>query len=162
MNPYTWCAANGVPHLAESLARELATDGMTAMRLPPERDVAASESRQQGLVRLEAARLDIPSWRNNVGALVDLRGVPVRYGLANESKQMNEVIKSSDLVMIRKRLILPQMVGSYIGQFVTREIKHEGWVFNPRDKHELAQQTWNNLINSYGGDAQFATGPGTL
>ena len=162
MNPYAWCVANGVPHLAESLARELMTEGIAAMRLPPEQEVSASESRQQGLVRLEAARLDIQMWRNNVGALLDARGIPVRYGLANDSKAMNAALKSADLIGIRKVFIGPHMMGSYIGQFVSREIKHEGWTFNQKDKHEQAQQTWANLINSYGGDAKFATGPGTL
>src|ERR1700692_839062 len=158
MNPYQWCVANGVPHLATSLARELATDGVRAMQLPPEQDVKASESRQQALVRLEAARKDILSWRNNVGALPDRTGRIVRYGLANDSKQMNEVIKSSDLIMLRKVPITYSMVGTVIGQFVCREMKEEGWKFNPNDPHEVAQQTWNNLINSYGGDAQFSTG----
>lgn len=162
MNPYTWCALNGVSHLAESLAHALATEGIAALQSPPDAAVLASEARQQGLVRLEAAQKDIMIWRNNVGALVDSRGVPVRYGLANDSKQMNEAIKSADLIGIRKVLITPPMIGWTIGQFVSREIKKEGWTFNPKDKHEQAQQTWANLICAYGGDGQFATGPGTL
>jgi hypothetical protein len=162
MNPYSWCAINGVPHLAESLARELATDGIYAMQLPINESEVGSEGRQQSLVRLEAAQKDILLWRNNVGALRDDRGVPVRYGLANDSKAMNEVLKSADLIGIRKVVIQPYMVGWVIGQFVSREMKELGWKFNPKDKRESAQQTWGNLINSYGGDAMFATGPGTL
>lgn len=162
MNPYKWCQTNGVPHLADSLARELATDGIQAMQLPIDEHEAASEGRQQALVRLEAARLDILSWRNNVGALPDRRGVPVRFGLANESDKMNDVIKSSDLILLRKVRILPHMLGGVIGQFVAREMKEEGWKFNPKDAHEVAQQTFLNLVNAYGGDAQFCTGQGTL
>ena len=43
----------------------------------------------QAAVRLEAARMGILLFRNNVGALIDVRGIPVRYGLANESTQIN-------------------------------------------------------------------------
>jgi hypothetical protein len=122
----------------------------------------ASEGRQQALVMLEASQKDIYLFRNNVGALIDERGVPVRYGLANQSKEMNSRLKSSDLIGIRKRVITEAMVGTVIGQFVAREMKHEGWHFNAKDKHEGAQLTFINLIAANGGDASFCTGPGTL
>jgi hypothetical protein len=121
-----------------------------------------SEARQQGLVRLEAAKKDIMLWRNNVGAFKPDTGGFVRYGIANESPQMNEQIKSSDLIGLRRKVVTPSMVGSIVGIFTAREMKEEGWHFHPNDAHERAQKTFIDLVNSYGGDACFATGPGTL
>lgn len=120
-----------------------------------------SEGRQQALIRLEAANLRIRLFRNNSGAYVDESGRQVRYGLANESKQVNEVLKSPDLVGWRRRLITPEMVGSVIGQACMVEVKHEGWVYRG-DKHEAAQLAFINLALADGCDAKFATGPGSL
>lgn len=157
-----WAVEFGVPwHAVIELERRLGLAGIQA------HDVAGrtgSESRQQSLVRLEAGNKDVLLWRNNVGALTDARGVPIRYGLANESKKENERIKSADLIGIRKRIIHQWMCppqGLLIGQFVSREIKEESWHYSGTP-HEVAQLTWNNLIVAYGGDACFATGPGTL
>lgn len=162
MNPYEWCLNNGVSHLADNLARALAAEGLESMRTPVEGGELGSEARQQSIVRIEAAKADILLWRNNVGVLKDVNGRPVRYGLANDSKQMNEVIKSADLIGIRKLRIEKWMLGGVVGQFVSREIKEEGWKFNPNDQHEAAQQTWGNLIAAYGGDAKFASGEGSF
>lgn len=118
-----------------------------------------SEAYQQSLVRLEAASLGINLFRNNVGALLDQRGVPVRYGLANESKEQNENVKSADLIGIAPILIGPQHVGRTIGQFVSIEMKAEDWKYKG-DKHEAAQLAWANFIASKGGYAAFCTGPG--
>lgn len=121
----------------------------------------ASEQRQQSLVRIEAAKKGIWLTRNNVGALLDNRGVPVRYGLANESKKQNEQIKSGDLIGMKSILITQQHVGQVIAQFVSRELKKEGWVFRG-DEHETAQLNWCNFVISKGGDAAFCTGPGSF
>lgn len=118
-----------------------------------------SESRQQSLIRLDAAQSGVWLTRNNVGALLDERGVPVRYGLANESKEQNKHVKSADLIGIRSVLVGPQHVGQVIGQFVSVECKHEGWQFKG-DKHETAQLAWANFVTAKGGFACFATGPG--
>ena len=120
-----------------------------------------SESRQQSLVRIDAAQNGVWLTRNNVGVLMDVNGRPVRYGLANESKEQNKVFKSSDLVGIRSVVITHGMVGQVIGQFVARECKREGWSYSG-DKHELAQLAFINFINAKGGDACFASGPGTF
>jgi hypothetical protein len=120
-----------------------------------------SETRQQDLVRLEAPTKNVWLTRNNVGALIDDRGVPVRYGLWNESKQQNTVTKSSDLIGIKPILIGPHHVGQVIGQFVAREMKHEGWHFTG-DKHEQGQLNFINFVLAKGGDAAFATGPGSF
>ena len=117
-----------------------------------------SESRQQALILEASGHAGVWLTRNNVGALIDQRGVPVRYGLANETAARNKVVKSADLIGIRPVLVGPHHVGKVIGQFVSIECKHEGWTFKG-DKHETAQQNWAQFVVSKGGAATFATGP---
>lgn len=97
-------------------------------------------------------------WRNNVGVLIDATGRPVRYGLANDSKAMNQAVKSADLIGIRPVTITPDMVGQTIGQFVSIEVKAEGWRPQPNDQHEIAQRKWAELVILAGGYAIFSTG----
>lgn len=106
------------------------------------------ESTIQAKIRLRASTLGWKVWRNNVGVLMDSRGVPVRFGLANDSKAVNSSFKSADLIGIRPLLITPGMVGKTIGQFVSIECKAPG------GKVAGAQIKWKDLINSLGG---FAT-----
>ena len=120
-----------------------------------------NEATVQSLVRLEAARKDCRLWRNNVGVLQDINGRPVRYGLANDSKQVNEVLKSADLIGWRRVRIEPQHVGSIIAQFVSRECKESSWRY-AGSKREVAQLNWIKLVTADGGDAKFCTGEGTL
>lgn len=127
----------------------------------PDEHPMGSETRQQSLVLMEAAEKGIHLFRNNVGALKDLRGIPVRYGLANESKKQNELIKSADLIGWQPVVIQQWMVGYKIAQFLSVEMKEEGWTFSG-DDHENAQQAWVELVLSAGGRALFATGPGKL
>lgn len=156
---YQWAARHGVT--LQALAELQAVFGMHGGHdLPPEVK-GTSEAAVQAAVRLEAARKGVRLFRNNVGALVDSRGVPVRYGLANDSKQVNEVCKSGDLIGLRPVLIGPQHVGQVIGQFVSRECKKVGWHYTG-DDHEQAQLAWAQLVTSGGGDAAFCTGTGTL
>lgn len=122
-------------------------------------DKPGSEARQQSLVRLAAPKVGFWLTRNNVGALQDKRGVPVRYGLANESPQQNEMLKSADLIGIRQVVVTHEMVGRVIGQFASVEMKHEGWTYNAHDSHEAAQFRWMNFVISKGGYATFATHP---
>ncbi len=122
----------------------------------------ASETNVQSRVRLEAARLNIRMWRNNVGALIDARGVPVRYGLANDSKAVNAVIKSADLIGIRPTLITPDHVGSILGQFVSRECKRSAWRYVPGDERDEAQLRWATLVNACGGDAKIVSDVGSF
>lgn len=121
----------------------------------------ASEAYVQSVVRIEAVKKGMRLWRNNVGALLDGRGVPVRYGLANDSKQLNVVCKSGDLIGWRPVLITPAMVGGKIAQFVSRECKRPGWSYSATE-HEKAQLKWAELVARDGGDAKFCTGEGTL
>jgi hypothetical protein len=85
----------------------------------------------------------------------------IRYGLANESKNVNKQIKSADLIGIRAVRIENHMIGLTIGQFVSREIKSASWKYTGTER-EQAQLRWAKLIASFGGDACFATAEGTL
>lgn len=155
---YQWAQEFGIPlHAVHVLQQRLGL-----LSLPPLPALAGKdEAYVQSLVRLEAAQKGVKLFRNNVGALLDTTGRPVRYGLANESKKINEVIKSGDLIGIRPVLIAQSHVGHVFGQFMSREIKAPGWQFSG-NPHELAQQNWANLINSLGGDACFANSSGTI
>ena len=128
---------------------------------PTQVSCVGSEARQQSLVRPEAASMGVWLTRNNVGALIDDTGRPVRYGLANESKAQNQQVKSADLIGIKPILIGPQHVGTLIGQFVSREVKHATWTWQG-DKHERAQLNWCNFVIAKGGDAAFCNGPGSF
>jgi len=120
-----------------------------------------TESNIQSRIRLEASRLGMRLWRNNVGSLKAPDGSYIRFGLANDSPTLNSVMKSSDLIGIRPVVITQDMVGKTIGQFVAREVKRNGWIY--RDvAHEKAQKAFIDLINQLGGDAAFTTGEGSL
>ncbi len=115
-----------------------------------------SEAAVQQQVRYDAAKAGDILWRNNLGVMVNEAGVPVRYGLANDSKQMNQQVKSADLVGIRRVLITPAMVGTFVGVFMSRECKHGDWRWTGSDR-EQAQLAWASLVWSFGGDAAIVT-----
>jgi hypothetical protein len=117
-----------------------------------------TESEVQANVRLLASILGWRLWRNNLGVLKDARGIPIRYGLANDSRVVNKRVKSGDLIGIRPVLITQEMVGTVIGQFTSVECKREGWKFNPNDTHEEAQARWAQIVNELGGYAIFSVG----
>lgn len=127
---------------------------------PPPSNVT-TEAGVQNLVRLEASQIGATLWRNNVGALQDERGVPLRYGLANDSAQMNKVFKSSDLIGIKPVKITINMVGLTIGQFVAREVKAPSWSYRANN-HEKAQRAFIDFVNGKGGDACFVNGLGSF
>jgi hypothetical protein len=116
-----------------------------------------SEAYAQSQVRLEAPRRSFRLHRNNVGVLKDESGRPVRFGLANDSRQLNEVLKSSDLIGWRPVLITPEHVGRTIAQFVSIECKAPGWIYRGTDR-EKAQKQWLDLVNQDGGLGFFSTG----
>ena len=120
-----------------------------------------TEAQVQALARVEASEAGLRIWRNNVGVAFDDKGTPVRFGLANDSKQVNQAIKSADLVGIRPILILPEHVGTTIGQFISRECKASDWRYTGTAR-EQAQQAWHELINGLGGNSCFLTGRGTF
>lgn len=116
-----------------------------------------SEAAVQTALRIAASRLGWRLWRNNVGAVWSEDGTYIRYGLANDSRQLNEKLKSSDLIGIRPVIVTPDMVGSKLGIFVAREVKHAGWKYTGNGR-EVAQGNFINLVNSMGGDAKFYSG----
>lgn len=97
-------------------------------------------------MRLEAARLRWRLWRNNSGAGVLDNGSFVRWGLANDSRALNEELKSSDLIG-----------WDNTGRFVAVECKPPGWKYNPNDPRERAQLRFIELVRADGGRAGFVT-----
>ena len=115
-----------------------------------------NEAELQKLIRIQYAQIGCLLWRNNVGACKDDAGNFVRYGLANESRQMNANIKSSDLIGINPVVITPEMVGLTIGQFIALECKRPDWKFKGTDR-EMAQANFISLVNNKGGIGQFVS-----
>lgn len=116
-----------------------------------------SETRIQNEKRLEAAEAGAILWRNNSGAAINENGAPVRFGLGNDNKKINEVFKSPDLVGIKPVLVTEDLIGQTLGVFLARECKPEGWIFKGT-KRETAQLNAINKINSMHGDAKFCSG----
>lgn len=117
-----------------------------------------SEALAQSIIRRDAHLHALKLFRNNVGVLKNEDGRPVRYGLANDSAALNRRIKSGDLIGWRRVLITPAHVGMTLAQFSSIECKPDGWTYNPRDPHEVAQARWAELVNNEGGHAYFSTG----
>lgn len=156
LNLNQWAIKWGIPFEAvEDLRKELgiALDN-------PKAKPGESEAAVQTNIRLEGARINIPMWRNNVGAIQTESGW-LRYGLCNDSRQLNKKIKSSDLIGIRPVLIESKHVGSLIGQFVAREVKRGDWKYKATEE-EQAQLKFLEIVLKYGGDAAFANSVGTL
>lgn len=157
MNLNQWAIKWGIPFEAvEDLRREL-----TAENTDPTVNNGESEAAIQTRVRLEATRVGGRLWRNNVGATFTDTGSFIRFGICNDTVEMNRKLKSADLVGIKPVLITEAHIGHTIGQFWARETKRQGWQFSG-DEHETAQLNWLNLVLGLGGDAQFTTGVGTL
>ena len=157
MNNLTkWAAKWGVPFAAIDELR-----AQMGLHYEPQHTEGHSEAGATSRVRLEASKAGVWLTRNNVGALKDERGVPVRYGLANESKEQNKNFKSSDLIGIRPVVIGAEHFGLTLGVFVAREMKAPGWVYKG-GKHEQGQLNFLNFVAAKGGDAAFCTGEGTL
>lgn len=116
-----------------------------------------NESPIQAAVRIAASQRGLRLWRNNVGVAYDNRNVPVRFGLANDSAQMNREVKSSDLIGITPHIVVPQDIGRILGVFTSFECKRGGWVYKGTER-ERAQLAWLELVQSLGGIAKFITG----
>lgn len=157
-NLHAWALRWGIPHAALA-------DLVDIMQAGPATPIAGmvgkSEAAVQANVRLEATRKGCRLWRNNVGAGELADGSFLRWGLANDSKEMNKHVKSGDLIGIRPRHVERHHVGQVWGVFLSREIKPEGWQYSGTPR-EVAQRRWIELVLALGGDASFATGEGSL
>lgn len=118
-----------------------------------------SEAAVQQLIRLEAGRRGTPLLRNNSGAARDDRGQMIRFGLGNDSKRINDVFKSSDLIGIYPVVVTPDMVGRTLGLFFAVEVKAPGWKLTPGDKRAQAQLAFGEWVRKHGGVFCFATDP---
>lgn len=151
-NLYQWAIQWGIPREAiADLRQRMGIDGLETIVDTGDENYAAK------IMRLDAASQGSILWRNNVGAYQDDRGVFIRYGLANESKQMNKKVKSSDYIGIRPVLITQDMVGHTFGQFVARETKRPDWSYSGSPR-EVAQAKFMEIVIGYGGDACFSVG----
>jgi hypothetical protein len=131
------------------------------------------ESVVQSEIRDAAGKQGIHLFRNNVGACTDDTGRLIRYGLGNDSAQVQRRLKSSDLIgLVSFRVLSPYHAD--IGRFIAVECKAEGWKFpaswrgrRPTDadlpelksaeaQRTLAQWRFISLIRTQGGLAGFA------
>ena len=115
--------------------------------------MAHKENEVKDIVRMEADSLGHFLYRNQTGALQDKDGRWVRFGLANESKNLNKVLKSGDLIGIAPLVITEAMLGATVGVFVSVEVKKPGWIFGA-SKQDEGQEAWREHITRNGG---FAT-----
>jgi hypothetical protein len=150
-NFYEWAKRWGIPDEAVYDYYQEVT--LFADYTPTEH--ADSEAGVSKRARLQAAQGGDILWRNNVGAFIDPNtNRQVRYGLANESKRINERVKSSDLIGIRQVRITQDMVGQIIGQFQAIETKRPDWVWKGTDR-EKAQLRFHEIVMAHGGHARF-------
>ncbi len=157
INLAAWAQRHGV---SQSALNEL-TQIFTCPDAPVTAANLVSEAGVQNAIRVEASNAGVRLWRNNVGACKDERGRLIRYGLNNETKHINAVSKSSDLIGISPVLITQGMVGSTIGQFIAREVKAPGWVYRATER-EVAQLNFMKFVVANGGNACFANSVGTI
>lgn len=117
------------------------------------------EAGLQKAFRFAAAQRGIKLFRNNVGVAIDSRGIPVRYGLANESAQMQEILKSSDLIGLMPVTISQKDVGKVFAKFIAVETKRPGWEYTGTVR-EKAQKRFLDLVTSLGGVGVFVNSVG--
>lgn len=116
---------------------------------PPRYPTPRSEAAVQTNIRLDAGQHGGILWRNNVGVAVGDDGVPVRYGLANESKRVNRSVKSSDLIGFTP------VAGTAV--FTAIECKRAEWRWTGTSR-EVAQRRYIHIVQAGGGLAGFARG----
>lgn len=108
--------------------------------------------------RLAASKKGVRLWVNTRGALKNEVGRPIRFGLMNDTKELNKVIKSHDLIGVTPRIVTAEDVGKTFGIFTSYEVKEHSWVYTGKGR-EVQQLRWMNLILSLGGISKFITDP---
>ena len=103
-------------------------------------NVLSNEAYVQNKIRLAVGSGDVRLFRNNTGALLDMHGRLVKFGLCKGS---------SDLIGFRSITITPDMVGQKIAVFSAIEVKDKG-------KVTVDQKNFINIINNAGGYAGVA------
>lgn len=116
----------------------------------PQKD-GTDETALNAKLRITAPQYGSLLWRNNSGAMLDKKDRMVRYGLANDSKRLNDVFKSSDLIGITP----VQWAGKVFGVFTAVESKRSDWKWSG-DAHEMAQHAFLTTVEAYGGIGLFA------
>ncbi len=133
-----------------------------SLTVPEEAVATPTDKRSEAYVQSEIRRLapfhDVKLWRNNSGAMQDDRGNMVRFGLGNESKAINQKLKSSDLIGITPWVIKADDIGKTFGIFTAIECKAEGWK-KISNKREQAQANYLRLVQKYGGIGYFCSNP---
>ena len=100
----------------------------------------SNEAYVQNKIRLAVGSGEVRLFRNNTGALLDMQGRLVKFGLCKGS---------SDLIGFRSITITPDMVGQKIAVFTAIEVKDKG-------KATVEQKNFINIINNAGGYAGVA------
>ena len=103
-------------------------------------NVLSNEAYVQNKIRLAVGSGDVRLFRNNTGALLDMQGRLVKFGLCKGS---------SDLIGFRSITITPDMVGQKIAVFSAIEVRDKG-------KATVEQKNFINIINNAGGYAGVA------
>ena len=146
-----WAAKWGVPAAAMQDLRTL--------YVPPPAEQGSSEAATQSRLRVEAPKIGAALWRNNNGAATDDTGRHIRYGLGNDSKKINDLWKSSDLIGITPITVRADHVGKMIGVFTAVEVKHPGWR-RPENDRDRAQEAFLVNVCQMGGIGMFVTHEG--
>jgi len=157
---YEWGHKWGIPAEAlEDFRTLLRSDGNVPENPGHKGSEILTESGASNMLRLAYAKNEHILWRNNVGQVdpVSYAGQFIRFGLCNDSKRLNQHIKSSDLIGITQVRITSKHVGSVIGQFTAREMKKPNWRFTGTAR-EKAQERYLKLVVAMGGDGKFSTG----
>lgn len=133
--------------------------GASVPPISPGNPEATSEAATQQMVRLRMAQSGGIAWRNNSGATADETGRVIRFGLGNDSMQINRVMKSSDLIGITPVVVKPEHIGWTVGIFTAIECKAPNWKFRQSDDRAVAQFNFIKKVIALGGIGKFVTRP---
>lgn len=133
-----------------------ALQDLRTLYVPEPAGTSTSEAATQARLRVEAPTVGAMLLRNNNGAAKDETGRMLRYGLGNDSKKINDVFKSSDLIGITPVTVQAHHVGKTVGIFTAVEVKHPGWK-RPENDRDRAQEAFLVNVCQLGGLGMFVT-----